>query len=456
MTPEEISALLDSDPMPPTPTEVRGELDQAESVGHDVGRLREELEKVAPGGKAGDAKALKELYLKTLSLGLPDGYQYIEPSELEGIRAERPDGPRRLDVPPDDELRDRILGAWLGRCAGCLLGKPVEGWRHDRIKKVLEAAGAWPLDDYFPEIKGAEGGFHGRPREWTRGNIKLAPRDDDTDYTVLGLRLLEEKGAALTTRDVADAWLQHLPYRRVYTAERVAYRNLVLGLEPPRTAVYRNPFREWIGAQIRADAFGYACPGLPERAAELAHRDARLSHVANGIYGEMWVAATLAAALAGASPEEAVRIGLSEIPKRSRLAEALNRTLEWSQAASSITSFASAHWEAVHSKIMAACGSLHGVHTINNACIVVMGLACGGGDFGRSISIAVMGGLDTDCNGATAGSILGAVLGARRLPEKWIGPLSDRLMSIVADMTDCRISELAARTFDAAKRILAE
>jgi len=236
-----------------------------------------------------------------------------------------------------------------------------------------------------------------------------------------------------------------VPYQLVYTAERVAYRNLVNDRRPPQSATYRNPYREWIGAQIRADAFGYVAPGWPERAAEFAYRDAAVSHVKNGTYGEMWVAAMLAAALCCDDLSTVLEAGLAEIPARSRLAEAVRDTIAISSRRRT--------WEEAWDELMIRYGHYHGVHTINNAVLVVLGLLYGEMDLGKTICIAVMGGFDTDCNGATAGSIAGAMLGAKRLPARWVAPLSDRVTSIVAGYYDNRISDLARRTLAVARQV---
>ena len=98
------------------------------------------------------------------------------------------------------------------------------------------------------------------------------PEDDDLNFAILALQLLERHGSELTTEDVAQAWLDDLPAGRVFTAERVAYRNLLDGVEPARTALVGNPFREWIGAQIRTDVYGWAHPGDRSAAARLALR----------------------------------------------------------------------------------------------------------------------------------------------------------------------------------------
>jgi ADP-ribosylglycohydrolase len=237
---------------------------------------------------------------------------------------------------------------------------------------------------------------------------------------------------------VADFWLQHLPYHCTYTAERAAYRNFVNGIWPPDSARYMNPYREWIGAQIRADAFGYACPGRPEEAAGLAFKDAAVSHVKNGIYGEMWVAAMLAAAFVAADPQKAILMGLSEIPRNCRLAEALNTVLTWRAG--------DATAEDATDRILDEFGHYSGVHTINNAAIVAMALLWGEMDFSRTIGLAVEAGLDTDCNGATAGSVLGAMLGAKAIPQHWTAPLNDAIDTAVEGESNLTITGLAART----------
>ncbi len=62
-------------------------------------------------------------------------------------------------------------------------------------------------------------------------------------------------------------------------------------------------------------------------------------------------------------------------------------------------------------------------------------------------------GFDTDCNGATVGSILGLMLGESALPKKWIDPLQDRLRCGLSGMDTVSISELARRTAQQASAI---
>jgi len=427
---------------------VKEELTQREEEGCNVAEDRKTLENI----KRKVPSKLEEI-LKSLSkLSLRNDFPYNELSDLEGIRAGRPKGPRKITLKlTEEQIFDKIYGGWLGRCAGCLLGKPVEGLLKDQIEEWLKLADAYPLNNYFPPLPDVKG-----VSDWLKlrssrldvllGHITRMARDDDIDYPIINLHLFETKGFKFTTADVGNNWLENLPYNKVYTAERVAYKNLVNGLVPPDTAFYMNPYREWIGAQIRADMFGYVTPGMPEFGAELAYRDASLSHVKNGIYGEMFVSAMISAAFTTSNIEEIINIGLSEIPKKSRLTEAMKNVVALSKEYND--------WKDAWQKINKEYGHYHGVHTINNAALVLLGLLYGKGDYEKSIAISVMGGWDTDCNGATTGSILGVMLGAKKLPEKWIGPLNNRVESYVVGYNNSQISDLAQKTFNLALRVL--
>jgi ADP-ribosylglycohydrolase len=419
----------------------REEIKQLSQEGCDTWELERTAKLIADEGGPEQLKRARRLVDALERLTPDEGFPYEEPSALEEILAHRPDGPRNLAAGLSPELlADRTLGAWLGRAAGCMLGKPVEGWSRDKIADLMQVCGVEELCDYLPEPpEGAAGiDMPDWKRGLLRGNIVKAYRDDDTDYTIIGLRILERHGREFTPRHVAEFWLEHVPYRCTYTAERVAYRNFVNDIWPPGSATYRNPYREWIGAQIRADAFGYVCPGRPADAAALAFKDACISHVRNGIYGEMWVAAMLAAAFVASEPEKAIRIALSEIPRSCRLAEAISAVMHWRDEGIDAA-------EAT-GRILGDYGDYSGVHTINNAAIVAMALVWGEGDFSRSVGLAVEAGLDTDCNGATVGSVLGTMIGAAAIPQHWTAPLNDTLDTIVAGRSTLTISELADRT----------
>lgn len=342
---------------------------------------------------------------------------------------------------PGKQLADHILGAWLGRCVGCLLGKPVEGWTAEQIRIYLNGVGAWPLDGYIPATDPLPVGTPPMTPSWreaTRGAIDGMARDDDLDYAILGLLLLERTGGDPTAADVAAGWLGRLPAGQTYTAERAAYRNLLLGMTPPESARHRNPYREWIGAMIRVDAYAYAFPGNPLRAAELAARDASVSHVGNGIGAAIWAAAVISLALVGVPPSESIPAATDLLPNRSRLQVALRQVIDLHRAGG--------EFEASRQRIVAANGEYGWVHAIPNAAIVAASLLWGEGDFERSVTLTVSSGYDTDSNGATVGSAAGAFIGAGRLPPTWIEPLHDTLRTSVAGMGSVSISALAERT----------
>lgn len=433
-----------------TKDDLETEQRQLVEEGRNTDSLKVEFDRLLAPDVPEDASfqnAVNALLDETIALPMRSDCPYVEPSDLEGIRAQRPAGSGELTIELSEaSRRDHILGAWLGRCAGCLLGKPIEGVRTPKLWALLERAGLREIPDYLWRLPGLSDedykglGFDGLLR-WGR-HIKHMPEDDDTNYTVAGMALVKAKGIGFTPADMADFWMRNIPILHTCTAERVAYRNFVNNIEPPRSAVVRNPYREWIGAQIRADFFGYVALGKPDLAAELAWRDACISHVKNGIYGEMWVAAMLAAAMGETDAHQLIEIGLSEIPETSRFAEAVCEVARWHTTGT-------AYHEAVQ--------DIHHrwdennrhdwCHTISNAQIVALGLLYGEGDFEKSITRAVYPCFDTDCNGATVGSIMGMMLGAKALPSKWTGVMNDTIHTGLSGYNVSRISDLGNEMF---------
>jgi len=346
-----------------------------------------------------------------------------------------PQLPLLEDVSTD--VGNRVLNGWLGRAAGNLLGKPVEKISREGIREILESSGQWPLTRYItavgvPEEVQARWPWNRRSKPTSlREVIDGMPEDDDLNFAILALQLLERHGSGLTTEDVAQAWLNDLPAGRVFTAERVAYRNLLDGVDPLRAAVVRNPFREWIGAQIRTDVYGWANPGDRTAAAHLAFIDARLSHTGAGVDGAVWVAAMSAAALALDDPVAVVRAGLEAVPPDGTLAEAVRFGL----------SLAGLPLDDALDRLHAQYGQLHWVHSVNNSALTAYALTAP--DFATAVGRAVMGGWDTDSVGATVGAVFGAVLG---VPAEWSEPLDNRIATSLPGMNQVAIDELASRT----------
>ena len=381
---------------------------------------------------------------------LPDDAELrkAEPDDLPSILALRPPGSRRIWSSASDDFRDRLEGAWLGRCAGCILGAIVEGWTVERMEKWAAYLGdQFPLVDYWSQAERPhDHGLQTSPREnFTPAKIDGVPTDDDLNYTLLGLMILEEYGPDFNIDDMGEAWVKYLPF--AFTAEGIALENLRKGVPALEAGALNNPCLNWIGADIRSDPWGYAAPGWPEKAAEFAFRDAYVSHRRNGIYAAMYFSAAIAAAFAVNDPVEALQIGLEEIPADCYLAREIRWALDKAPAIANYRDAAAA--------IEERYPQMGGAHAINNTVLTVWGLTVGGDDYTKVIGETVAMGKDNDCTAATAGSIWGAVYGKSAIPKHWYKNFNNKVHTFLYHQSPFAIDDVMDRFVALAERVLA-
>ena len=411
-----------------------------------VEQYKELFEAVSKLENTGIKKDFADVIQKIVrSAKIRDDYKYNEPSTLDEIKVLRKEHSFKEKALDEKTLESKIHGAWMGRACGCLLGKPVECIRTDELVPLLKHSGNYPMHRYILSTDITDEmcenfKFQLRGKAYA-DTVDGMPVDDDTNYVVLAQKIINDYGRDFKPADVAEAWIKYQPINAYFTAERVAFQNFIKGYEPPLSAINENPYREWIGAQIRGDYFGYINPGKPEQAADMAFRDASISHIKNGIYGEMFASAMIACAAVTDSIEDIILGGIAQIPASSRLYEAIAGVLEdYGSGVSQAEEF-----NKIHTLFDEYSG--HGwCHTVSNAMIVAAALLYGGGDFGKSICMAVETGFDTDCNGATVGSVLGMRNGIDGIGEEWKKPVNDKIHTSIFGVGTVSISEMAKAT----------
>lgn len=376
------------------------------------------------------------------------------PTILAGCDPSRPlDAIGAIDL---DESARRVEAGFLGSVCGCMLGKPLEiNPTHAELRDALSRAGAWPLNDYVSEATlDVLGRRHSSWTEAARGHIQYVAPDDDINYTVLGMMLIEQYGLGVTQEHIRDLWLRYLPIGMTFGPERTLLLKAGVNTIPggdlenfDEWVAVLNPRDEYCGAMIRADAWGYACPGRPALAAELAYWDASWTHRRTGIYSTMFTAAAIATAQVATEPLEIFDTALKFVPRRSRFYRIVADSLQMvSEATDWLDGYQRIHGkykQFSHCQVYQEVGTL--INTLQFAESV-----------GDGICKQVMQGNDTDSYGATAGSILGCFFGPGHLEDRWLAPFNDEIRTAIATQPEWRLSKLAARMGHLPRRIAAD
>jgi len=318
------------------------------------------------------------------------------------------------------EYLDKMRGCWLGKNIGGTLGAPYEGRKYMHALTYYDPVPTEPLPN------------------------------DDLDFQLVWLKMLEDRGAKPTFKDFADYWMKHLS-KHWYAEYSFCTYNLLRGLKPPISGAFQNYFVDEMGSPIRSEIWACVAPGDPQLAASLAWMDSSMDHTGGeGRWGEMFWAAVESAAFVFNDPMTLIEIGLSMIPISSHIARSIRESVRCYKEG--------LRWGEARERIVTIFGHYNPCNAIPNHGFTILGWLYGK-DYGDRLCKAVNCGYDTDCTGATLGSLLGIIDGASKIPDEWKKPVGDAITPVKYTVTEglpLTIGDLTNRTQKVAEQIIAK
>ena len=307
-----------------------------------------------------------------------------------------------------DDYRDRLRGMWFGELIGNHTGRPFEG-QYCGWDSAPDAAFAWVTKTSEED-------------PWTG--------DDDTSFEYLYLHTLETCGLAPTTAQIQGEWDVHVPLADIYIANLQAKFLMIHGLVIPQTGTYRNNMHaNAIDGQITTEALGALSPGQRQWAIDRVGTFAGVTNEGFSLHAAQFYGAMYAAAAFETDVHNIVALGQAGIPQSSRSWRAVQDVREW-YAADMLDG--TPDWRQTRRLIYDhyCGGGAHGrycgwIESTTNLAITALALLYGEGDFENTVRIAVLSGFDADCNAATAGGLVGLMLGYNALPASLTGPATD-------------------------------
>ncbi|MBN1266978.1 MAG: ADP-ribosylglycohydrolase family protein [Anaerolineales bacterium] len=334
-------------------------------------------------------------------------FTYEHPESWEMVRAAMSDVQTQQPAKPPAGLDQRVLDGWIGQLAGASFGTAIEGYTGEQITAVYG-----DVDSYITEPE---------------------TMNDDVVYELVFLDVFERMGRALTSEWLGLEWVRQIPFG--WSAEWVALRNLNMGIFPPQSGAFQNPYSDWIGVQMRAMVSGLLAPGWPLEAARLAYIDGVVSHAANGVYGGIAAAVMVSLAFVKTDVRQVLRETTNYLPQRSEYAfvytSAMRIVREERDPAEA--------WRRLEKQLQRC----NWIHAYPNIAAVIVSLWYGQGDMTESFRLLAKCGMDVDCSGGLAGTVLGVMHG---VPAKWADPIGDRLETYLRGKEELSIRELAEKT----------
>ena len=301
-----------------------------------------------------------------------------------------------------EALQDKIKGAWAAQTVGVTYGSPVE-FKYNSQMIPDDTLIQW-YDGYLKDPYDNAPGFY-----------------DDIYMDLTFVQVLDEEGMDAPAQSFANAFATADYY--LWFANQQARHNILNGVTPPASGHWlNNPCADDIDYQIEADFAGIMNPGMPNSASAISDRVGHIMNYGDGWYGGVYVGALYSLGFVNDDIEFIVEEALKTIPAQSTFAQTIADVIAWHKEEPTDWK---ATWTKVNAKWANEVGSPYGVfESFNidakiNAAWVVMGLLYGDGDFTKTFEIATRCGDDADCNPASAGGVLGTIVGYDNMPAYW-------------------------------------
>lgn len=311
-----------------------------------------------------------------------------------------------------DHFLDKVYGCWLGKCISGTIGAPYEGFK-----------GALNVE-YSPRL------------------IENMLPNDDLDLQILWLEVLEEKGAAFTSADLAKAFYEKCPYA---PGEYATFKkNYELGLQPPLTGKFNNNYYiEGMGCPIRSEIWACVAPGDPALAASLSEKDGCMDHCGESILAERYLAALEAMAfLWEGSIHDLILAALDYVPADCKYRKLVTDVVGWCDSGANAAT--------VMGRILRQYGHSDCTNMYQNMGITLMALLLGREDMLDTTILALNCGFDTDCTCATVGSVIGILRGGASLMQQYAFPEQTYILSVNTTRRSDKVYDLAVDTARAA------
>jgi hypothetical protein len=297
---------------------------------------------------------------------------------------------------------DKIRGGWAGQTIGCTYGGPTEFVYQGTM-----------IQDYTPIA-------------WDDSMINITFRDDPGLYDDIYMDLtfvsvIDKEGIDAPANSFAKAFA-NADYKLWHSNQAARY-NILNGIDPPASGYWtNNPHADDIDFQIEADFAGLMNPGMVNSTIDICDKTGHMINYGDGWYGGVFVASMYSLAFISNDLEIIVSEALKTIPKESEFYQCVHDVISWHEQ---FPGDWKRTWFETQKKWSSDIGCPDGVFNafnidakINSAYIVI-GLLYGDGDFSKTIEISTRCGQDSDCNPASAGGVLGTILGYSGIPDYW-------------------------------------